>query len=205
MALTVVAPTLLAGACLLAAAFSAKGSLQFYFLTFLAAVILIGAWAVFGDHSRSFPRQGAVKGLLRGAAVGLGLLGLFTVGALVMRQIPPLAAPVNDLMSNAVVGGAALTLATTLLNGIGEELFFRNTVVARLRAVGISPRWVFILAMISYVLITTALLVPLLPLAAVVLGTVAHYEAEKTGALYSPITLHMVWSTGMFFVLLAVL
>ena len=37
-----VAPTLLAGACLLAAAFSAKGSLQFYFLTFLAAVILIG-------------------------------------------------------------------------------------------------------------------------------------------------------------------
>lgn len=205
MAAAVVLPTLLAGACLLVAALSPNGSAVFYLLTFLAAAILIGAWWFFGDHSRSFPRRGVLQDVLRGAVAGAGLLALFTVGALVLRLIPPLAAPVNDLMSNVVVGGAAVTLATTLINGLGEELFFRNAVVARLRAAGMSPKWTFFLAMTCYVLITTALLVPLLPLAAIVLGAVAHYEAERTGALYSPVTLHLVWSTGMFFVLLAVL
>lgn len=203
--ITVAAPLVLTVGLLLTAALAQNGSALFYATTFGAAAVLALAWWFFGDHSRSFPRDRFWPGLARGAAVGLGLLAVFVLGAFVLRQIPPLAAPVQDLMSNVVLGGATITLATTLLNGVGEELFFRNTVVARLRAQRLPAKGVFGLALAAYLVVTSALLVPLLPLAGLVLGVVTHFEAEKTGALYSPVVLHLVWSTGLFCVLPAVL
>lgn len=205
LAVTVAAPLVLTVGLLLTAALAQNGSILFYATTFGAAAVLFGTWALFGDHARSFPRDRLWPGLARGVVVGLGLLAVFVLGAFVLRQIPVLAMPVQDLMSNVVLGGATVTLATTLLNGVGEELFFRNTVVSRLRARGLAEKWVFGLAMGAYLVATCALLVPLLPLAGLVLGVVAHVEAERTGALYSPVVLHLVWSTGLFFVLPVVL
>lgn len=202
---TVVLPVVLSAGLLVTAALAENGSAAFYAATFGAAAVLTGAWALFGDRRRSFPLDRWRTGVARGVVVGLVLLAAFVLGAFVLRQIPPLAAPVSELLSNVVLGGAGVTLATTLLNGVGEELFFRNTVVARLRAAGWSEKWVFGAALVAYLVVTAALLVPLLPLAGLILGTVAHFEAERTGALYSPVVLHLVWSTGMFFALPAVL
>ena len=43
--------------------------------------------------------------------------------------------------------------------------------------------------------------VALLILAAALVGALAHYEAVRSQRLYSPIALHLTWSTGMLFIL----
>lgn len=207
IAVTVLLPVVLTTALLVFAAAMPNGSVPFYLATFAAAGVLIGAWALFGNHARSFPRdpRRIWTGVARGLGVGLLLLLGFTLAAFLLRYLPFLAAPVEDLLSNVALGGTAITLATTLLNGVGEEMFFRNAVVARLREKGWSETWVFIGALAAYLVVTAGLMVPLLPLAGLALGAVAHWEAERTGALYSPIVLHLTWSTGMFFLLPVVL
>lgn len=51
---------------------------------------------------------------------------LFLLGALIVRSIPALAGPVSDMLDNMRHGSVPMTLATLIINGVGEELFFRD-------------------------------------------------------------------------------
>lgn len=48
---------------------------------------------------------------------------------------------------------------------------------------------------------TVSMGVSLLVFAAAVLGAVAYFECARTGRLYSPIAVHLTWSTAMVLIL----
>ncbi|MEO5305890.1 hypothetical protein QKE52_12760 [Corynebacterium sp. c25Ua_47] len=62
----------------------------------------------------------APRELARGAGIGIALIILFLRGALIERSIPALAGPVSDLLDNMRHGSVPMTLATLVINGVGE-------------------------------------------------------------------------------------
>ncbi|HCG3140992.1 hypothetical protein ACL1IW_01965 [Corynebacterium striatum] len=52
-----------------------------------------------------------------------------------------------------------------------------------------------------YIAVTAAMGIPLLLVASVLIGSIAELEARRAGNLISATTLHLVWSTGMAFLL----
>lgn len=199
--LAVWAPALLVAACLLTAALSPTASPRFYAATVASAFVLAGAWWLFGDHRITGGRRVLIDAL-RGLIAGTLLASLFAVGALTVRGVSALAGPVNDLLSNAAGEAVVLTLAVTVANGVAEELFFRGTIVRHWAALG---RWAWLAAIGLYVVVTAAMLVPLLAVAALTVGAVAHYEVARTGSLISAMTMHLSWSAAMIFLLPALL
>lgn len=197
----VIVPAILVATCLLAAALSPAASEWFYAATVLSALVLVGAWWMFGDR-RITGRKKVLIDASRGLLAGLLLTAIFALGALAIRQIPPLAGPVNDLLSNAAGDAVLLTLAVTAINGVAEELFFRDTVPRHWAGLG---HWAWLASLGLYVAVTAFMLVPLLAVAAVSVGVVAHYEVARTGGLVSAISMHLSWSAAMIFVLPAVL
>ena len=82
-------------------------------------------------------------------------------------------------------------LATTLLNGAAEELFFRGAVydAAGRRAVPVSTA--------AYVLATSATRNPALVLASVVMGALFAAQRRSTGGIQAPLLTHLTWSALM--------
>nr|WP_275435724.1 CPBP family glutamic-type intramembrane protease [Corynebacterium singulare] len=168
---------------LFASSHADTGSWQFYLATFFTAAIRLGTWLKWGDRrcfSGAAPRE-----LARGAGIGIALIILFLLGALIVCSIPALAGPVSDLLDNMRHGSVPMTLATLIINGVGEELFFRD-VARRALSDASSPTPSLIAQVALYIAVTAAMGVPLLLV---------------DSALISATTLHLVWSTGMAFVL----
>ena len=179
----IVIPVLLGAGGLFASSHADTGSWQFYLATFSTAAIRLGTWLKWGDRrcfSGAAPRE-----LARGAGIGIALIILFLLGALIVCSIPALAGPVSDLLDNMRHGSVPMTLATLIINGVGEELFFRD-VARRALSDASSPTPSLIAQVALYIAVTAAMGVPLLLV---------------DSALISATTLHLVWSTGMAFVL----
>ena len=112
--------------------------------------------------------------------------------------MPALAGPVSDLLDNMRHGSVPMTLATLIINGVGEELFFRD-VARRALSDASSPSLIFQVAL--YIAVTAAMGVPLLLVASILIGGIAALEARRADNLISATTLHLVWSIGMAFLL----
>lgn len=197
--LAVLTPAFGAAALLYAASRAEPGGTVFYATTFLTAVLYFAAWWIWCSRHDLPPAHFRLGHVLRGAGMGLALLALFLLGAIVLRHIPILEAPVQELLDNQRYGWAWLTALTTFFNGVGEELYFRQVVPGG-QHVKPWQRWIFPLSL--YVLVTASLGVPILALAAVAIGLAAHYEiSESRGGLLAAITLHTVWSQGMLWIL----
>ncbi|MDV2425411.1 CPBP family intramembrane glutamate endopeptidase, partial [Corynebacterium sp. CTNIH16] len=100
------------------------GSAQFYLTTFFTDAIWLGAQLLWGNRhcfSGHTPRE-----LARNAAIGTALIVLFILGRLIVRLTPLLAKPASDLLDNMRHGSVPITLTTLFINGVGEELFFRD-------------------------------------------------------------------------------
>lgn len=189
----VVLPSVLGFLGLFVSARSPHGSAMFYAATLFTAVVYLAAWWQWGDR-RAFSPPHPGREALRGLAIGAGLLGLFVIGGFLVRYFPFMTGSVQELLDNARVGPLAMTLLTTSVNGLGEEMFFRDVVrrtLPRQRAV----------ALILYLVVTAAMGVPLLLLAALIVGGAAQYEARRSAHLISPLLLHLTWSIGMLFAL----
>jgi membrane protease YdiL (CAAX protease family) len=186
----------LAGTGLLGASLSTKpGSGRFYALTFsVAGTWLIGGlavepldWDSFRGHQRSFGRLVAVP-VLTGAAA----FGVFFGAALVARRIPVLNEALVSVLSYAERGSDSLVLATTLANGVAEEVFFRGSLFTALA----SPHPVTASTGV-YMLTTCATRNPALVVAAGVMGTVFALQRRASGGLLAPILTHVTWSALM--------
>jgi membrane protease YdiL (CAAX protease family) len=191
-------PAALGAGGLFVSSMAEPGGAIFYGGTFFTAAVYISTWLFLGDRQRFLPQAKPLSDILRGFLIGLGFIGIFLVGALLVRNVDLLSAPVDRLLDNARLGVLWLTLLTTAVNGFGEELFFRDVAVRRLPWRENVSR---VVAVGLYMLVTASMGVPLLIFAALVIGGAAQYEAKRTGALVSPITLHLVWSLGMLLVL----
>ena len=192
----IVIPALLGACGLYASSHTAPGSWQFYLATFFTAGVWLGTWLKWGDRrcfSGAAPRE-----LARGVVIGIALIILFLLGALIVRSVPALAGPVSDLLDNMRHGSVPMTLATLIINGVGEELFFRD-VARRALSDASSPSLIFQVAL--YIAVTAAMGVPLLLVASILIGGIAALEARRADNLISATTLHLVWSIGMAFLL----
>ena len=176
------------------------GTAGFYWATAFTAVVYAAAWWLWGNH-QAFMGPKKLIDVLRGALIGAALALVFVLGALVVQHIPFLAGPAAELLDTPDKGGYALTLLVLVVNGIGEELVFRDVVPRQLRGMGQSVVQAGVWSTLAYCLVTCVMGVPLLVFAAGVLGAVAYFEAAKTGRLYSPIAVHLTWSIGMLLIL----
>ena len=193
--------TLLLGAGVLAWALRIEpGDPLFY----VATLLLAGVWAAGAFASgrlhlgRAHTRAGSEpsRAVVQSLALGTLLLLLFLAGALVVARIPALREPVDGLLAHAAVGSLPIVAAITAVNGIAEELYFRGALYA-----GIGRRHAVLLTTLVYAAVTAAAGVPLLILAALLLGLITGLQRRVTGGVLGPIITHLTWSLGMLLLL----
>lgn len=194
------APCALGALGLFLARRAGDGTAGFYWATAFTAVVYAAAWWLWGNR-QAFMGPKKLIDVLRGTLIGATLALVFVLGALVVQHIPFLAGPAAELLDTADKGGYALTLLVLVVNGIGEELVFRDVVPRQLRGMGQSVVQAGVWSTLAYCLVTCVMGVPLLVFAAGVLGAVAYFEAAKTSRLYSPVAVHLTWSIGMLLIL----
>jgi membrane protease YdiL (CAAX protease family) len=197
--------TLVIGAVVLAFALRIQpGDPMFYVATLgLAAIWTIGAFASGPLHlGRAHTRAGGedVRPIVQSLALGGLLLALFLAGAVVVAHVPVLRDPVQHLLDHARLGSLALVAVLTAVNGIAEELYFRGALYA---AVG--RRHAVATTAVVYALTTVGAGIPLLVLAAGLLGVLTALQRRVTGGILGPVVTHLTWSLGMLFLLPAVL
>ncbi len=173
------------------------GSPWFYPATFgLAGVWVLGAFASGPLHlGRIAFRDTLVRPWITPVLVGAALAGVFVLGALAVRQVDALAAPVSSVLDFADQGSVPLLVVITSVNGVAEELFFRGAAYAAI------PRHPVAWTTLAYAVATLATGNLMLAFAAVLLGLVAGLERRASGGVLAPILTHVTWSVTMLLVL----
>jgi membrane protease YdiL (CAAX protease family) len=197
--------TLLVGAVVMGWALRIEpGDPTFYVATFaLAAVWAIGAFASGPLHlgrARTRAGEASTRPVAQSLALGALLLGVFMAGAVVVAQVPVLRNPVQELLDHARFGSLALVTVITIVNGVAEELYFRGALYA-----GVGRRHAVAVTTVVYTLVTATSGIPLLALAAFVVGLVVAFQRRVTGGILGPAITHLVWSLGMLYLLPPVL
>ena len=122
------------GTALLGLSLSAKpDSRRFYGLTSAVAVTWTGGGLLSGPLHLGWI-EGRDRRLRRPVvtpvATGVAAFGFFYGCALVARSIPVLDGAIGRVLTFAEEGSGPLVVATTLANGLGEEVFFRGAMYA---------------------------------------------------------------------------
>ena len=177
-----IAATQLVGTALLARSLSAKpGSRQFYEATYATAATWAAGGLVIGPQ-----RTGGRAG--EGLAVGTAAFGVFYGCAHIARRIPVLRRALTKAFAHVHVGRTPWVAATTVANGIAEEIYFRGAVqdlVGAKRGTAL------------YVAAVAGSRNPALVLAAVIMGSVFAWQRERGDGLLAPTMAHIAWSMLM--------
>lgn len=201
----VAAVTLVVGAGVLAWALRIEpGNSLFYLATVALAVVWAGGALLSGPlHlGRAHTRDGGThsRAVVQSLALGFLLLVLFLLGAVVVARVPVLRDPVQQLLDHAEYGSLGVVALITVVNGVAEELYFRGALYA-----GVGRRHAVAATTVVYALVTAASGIPLLVLAAAVVGLVVGLQRRVTGGILGPTVTHLTWSLGMLFLLPPVL
>ncbi len=193
--------TLLVGAGVLGYALRIEpGDPTFYLATLgLAAVWAVGAVVSGPLHlGRANTRdgEGQSRAVVQSFALGATLLALFCAGAVVVAQIPVLRDPVQQLLDHAEFGSLGVVAVITAINGVAEELYFRGALYA-----GVGRNHAVAVTTVVYAAVTATSGIPLLVLAAALVGVVVGLQRRVTGGILGPTVTHLTWSLGMLFLL----
>jgi uncharacterized protein len=191
-----VAVVALTGTGLLGTSLSTEpDSSEFYALTFAVA----GTWLAGGLASEPFHlqvdrREDHSLGRLVALPVltGAAAFGAFYGAALVARRIPLLNEALTSVLSYADRGSDPLVLATTLANGVAEEIFFRGALFT-----AFGEHFPVAASTAVYMLTTSATRNPALVLASGVMGTLFALQRRASGGVQAPILTHVTWSALM--------
>ena len=170
------------------------GDPTFYPLTLLvAATWVVGGLASGPLHLGHIPSRGALRRPVVTPIV-LGLLAgaVFVAGALVVRQVPPLAGYVDEVLAHADEGYLPLIAFVTLVNGVAEEIFFRGALYA---AIGVDRPVITSTAV--YGLATAATRNPALLLGSLIMGALFGMQRRVTGGIQASVLTHVTWSALM--------
>ena len=195
----VVAITLVIGATLLGLSLSVDPTdPRFYPLTLaLAATWVIGGVVSGPLHLGYMPFRGRLRRpVITPIAFGVATAAFFIVGALIVRQIPPLASLTDAVLDQARGRSLVLVALITMVNGIAEEIFFRGALFA---AIGVKHP--VVISTVIYGLATVASGNAMLVFAALTLGLLLGLQRRASGGILGPILTHITWSTTMLFVL----
>lgn len=124
-------------------------------------------------------------------ATGVVACGVFCAAAVAIRRVPPLHQAVVRVLAFADEGQEALVLATTVANGVAEEIFFRGAFYAA------SERHPVAVSTAVYAAATASTRNPALVLAATVMGALFGLQRRATGGLQASTLTHVTWSTLM--------
>ncbi|QEN13062.1 CPBP family intramembrane glutamic endopeptidase [Mycolicibacterium sp. ELW1] len=186
---------LVLGAALLGLSLTRRpGDAAFYWLTMaLAATWAFGARASGPVHLGCIRWRGRnQRPVITGLAIGLLLGGIFVLGGLVTREIPPVAEAITRVLEYANHGSLLLIVVITLVNGLAEEMFFRGALYTALGA--FHP---VVISTVLYTIATCASGNWMLGFAAIILGTVCALERRATGGVLAPVLTHVVWGLIM--------
>lgn len=173
------------------------GNAWFYPATLaLALVWTVGAFASGPLHlGRIATADRLRRPVVAPVLLGLGLAGVFVLGALVVRQVPFLEEQVSTVLEHADQGSGPLLVLITAVNGVAEELFFRGAAYAAI------PRHPVPVTTAAYALATLATGNVMLAFAAVLLGIVVGLERRASGGILAPVLTHVTWALAMLFAL----
>ena len=133
----IAAVSLVIGTILLAATLRApSGSTTFFVIGFLVAGTWITGSLIGGPLPLGAIRSSRLALSLAGLVVGVLAFLAFLAAYLLGRHLPVISSALHSVLTKADAGPVALILAVALLNGLGEELFFRG---ALFEALGSSP------------------------------------------------------------------
>lgn len=173
----------------------------FRVVPFWSAMVVFSAfswWAAWHPYLRTRLRPDRWL-VVMGVVSGLGLYLLFCAGALVVQQTP-LAPRIQEVVeltrASAPAGLAALVIV--FATSPSEEVLWRGAVFARLtRRYG--PGWRPVVATtVLYALFVGLSGTVVLPLAALICGTVWARQRQVTGSLVPSMVSHALWSLLMF-------
>ncbi len=171
------------------------GSKEFYGLTGAVAATWIGGGLLSGPLHLGWIQhrdRRLRRPILTPVATGVGAFGFFYGCAMVARSIPALDSAIGRVLVFAEEGNRPSVVATTLANGLGEEVFFRGALYAAL-----APDRAAVFSTGVYVLATASTRNPALMLAAGVMGTLFALQRRASGGLQAPVLTHLTWSTLM--------
>ena len=190
--LTVVV-TLVVGSVLLAATLRApSGSTSFFVIGFFVAGTWIAGSLISGPLPLEAIRSSRMGLVLRGLALG-GLAFLaFLMAYLLGRHLPLVSSALHAVLTKADAGPVALVLAVALLNGLGEELFFRGALFDVF-----GSRNPVACSLVVYVAVTATTGNVALIVAAIVMGIIFTLQRARSGGILASMTTHLCWSTLM--------
>jgi membrane protease YdiL (CAAX protease family) len=195
----VVIATLVAGTVMLGVLLRVKpGDAWFYPL----AVVQAGIWAAGGllsgplhlGHTAS--DRGSHRPVLAPLVIGTALGAVFLVGALIVREIPPLRDDMADVLGYASGGRLVAATVVTVANGVAEEIFFRGALFSA--AEGRRP---VLVSTLTYAATTVAAGKPVLVFAAITVGGILGLQRRASGGIMAPAITHVTWSMIMLFTL----
>ncbi|MBA3745050.1 CPBP family intramembrane glutamic endopeptidase [Sporichthya sp.] len=187
----VVAATTVLGAVLTAFALNEHGTGPRFFLltSALAATWLLGALL-----SGPVP-LGRLRGghdLAGPAALAALIFGVFVIGELIVSTNPYLADQVDGIIGHASGRVALLAALVAVVNGVGEELFFRGaawSALARHR-----PE---VASTVLYVVVIACSGILILVVAGVIMGAVFALQRRATAGVLASCITHVVWTLLM--------
>jgi membrane protease YdiL (CAAX protease family) len=191
----VVVVVLAIGAALLGFSLTRKpGDESFYWLTLaLAAVWAVGALGSGPLHLGSVTFRGRdQRPVIAGTVIGLLVGGVFVVGGLVAREIPPVRDYVVSVLAFTNFGALWFVVLITVVNGVAEEMFFRGALYSALGR--FHPE---VASTLVYAIAVLATGNPMLGFAGIVLGAVCAFERRITGGVLAPMLTHFFWGLVM--------
>lgn len=192
----VVAGTTLVGTTLLGASLQSEpDSKAFYGLTAATAATWVGGALASGPLHLGYIQLRSdklVRPVVTPVATGVAAFGAFYACALVSRRIPFLRDAISSVLSFADAGRPPAVLATTLVNGLAEEVFFRGALYE-----AVAPTYPVVQSTATYTLVTAATRNPSLMLAGAVMSTLFGLQRRATGGIQAPVITHVTWSALM--------
>ncbi|WP_134768190.1 type II CAAX endopeptidase family protein [Nocardioides sp. 1609] len=177
-----------------------QGSAMFVVMSFvLAGVWTVGAFASGPLHlGRIAAKDMEVRPIVQPLLIGAALAGIFIVGALIVREIGPLADQIRNVLGFASEGYLPVLVVVTAVNGVAEELFFRGAAYAAITRHPVA--W----TTLAYTIATAATGNVMLAFAAILLGLIVGLQRRASGGILAPILTHCTWSLTMLFALPAI-
>jgi membrane protease YdiL (CAAX protease family) len=137
-------------------------------------------------------RDMAWRTLVGPVVAGVAAFGAFLGAYLVARHLPLVGPALDGVLATADAGSITVVLLVALVNGAGEELFFRGALHAALE-----PHHPAVTTTLVYVIVTAATSNVALVIAAVVMGALLSLERLSTRGVLAPMLTHLTWSTLM--------
>ena len=168
------------------------------------SLVLAGVWTVGAFASgpiylgRITVKDMEVRPIVQPLLIGAALAGVFVLGALVVREIGPLADQIRNVLGFASEGYLPVLVVVTAVNGVAEELFFRGAAYAAISKYPVA--W----TTVAYTIATAATGNVMLAFAAILLGIITGLQRRASGGILAPILTHCTWSLTMLLALPAI-